>query len=121
GHSRLGKGTGKTTAESVAVVEAALDGGINFIDTAHAYGTEEIVGEALAGRRDTVVVSTKGPSAIKGEGGGERNVTPAELRASVEASLVKLRTDYVDIFHLHAVGAGRYRYCCDALVPELER
>ncbi|MCB1812851.1 MAG: aldo/keto reductase, partial [Candidatus Competibacteraceae bacterium] len=60
GSSRLGQSTGKSTADSVALVRAALDLGVNFIDTATAYGTEDIVGEAIrAVPRDTVVVSTK--------------------------------------------------------------
>jgi L-galactose dehydrogenase len=122
GHSRLGKGTGKSLEESVAVVRAALDGGVNIIDTASAYGTEDIVGAAVEGRRDQVVISSKATSTIKGAlPGTERDLTPAELRASLEASLRKLRTDHLDIFHLHAVSAGRYRYCREELVPELDR
>lgn len=122
GHSRLGKGTGKSTEESVAIVKAAIDSGVTIIDTAASYGTEPIVGEAIAGIRDKVVISTKAATTIKGEkpGGGE-NVTPAMLRAAVEKSLETLRTDYLDIFHLHAVIAAQYRYCADALVPELDR
>ena len=122
GHSRLGMGTGKSTAESVGIVRAALDLGVTIVDTASAYGTEAIVGEALAGRRDRVVLSTKASSAVKGEApGADRPVTPAELRRSVEDSLGRLRTDYVDILHLHAVSAAHYRHCAEVLVPELER
>jgi L-galactose dehydrogenase len=122
GHSRLGMGTGKSTSESVAVVKAALDAGVTIVDTAAAYGTEEIVGEALEGVRDRVVLSTKGTVAVKGERPGEEsNLTPAGLRATAEASLRRLRTDYIDIYHLHGVAPGQYDYCVDALVPELER
>ena len=59
GNSRLGLGT-LTRVQSADLVRRALDAGINFIDTAMAYGTEEIVGDALVGRpRDQVVISTK--------------------------------------------------------------
>ena len=59
GHSRLGQSYGATEAQSVAVIHQALDLGINLIDTAQAYGTESIVGKALRGRHDEVVLSTK--------------------------------------------------------------
>ena len=60
GNSRIGLGAGLSTAQSVALMRDALDLGVNLIDTAEAYGTEEIVGEAIKGRpRDGVVVSTK--------------------------------------------------------------
>lgn len=122
GHSRLGMGTGKTTAESVAVVKAALDQGITIVDTAAPYGTEEIVGEGLLGVRHKVVLSTKASVTVRGKAPGEEsNLTPEALRQSVETSLGKLRTDYIDIFHLHAVAAAQYPYCVEVLVPELER
>src|SRR5882672_2608160 len=60
GNSRIGQGAGLSTAQSVALVREALDLGVNLIDTAEGYGTEEIVGEAIKGRpRDSVIVSTK--------------------------------------------------------------
>ena len=59
GHSRLGLGTGGTEAEAIAVIHAALDRGVNLIDTASVYGTEAVVGKALAGRRGGVVLATK--------------------------------------------------------------
>src|SRR5476651_1387148 len=59
GHSRLGQTYGNSFEQSVAVVKAAIDMGINFIDTAAAYGTEKIVGEAVRGMRDKVFISTK--------------------------------------------------------------
>jgi L-galactose dehydrogenase len=121
GHSRLGMGTGKSVEESIAVVRAALDSGVTIIDTAAAYGTEAIVGEALQGVRDKVVISTKAQPRTKGATPkDERGVTPAELRAMVEKSLTNLRTDYIDIFHLHGVSPEHYRDCVDRLVPELE-
>ena len=59
GASRLGQGDGKSQAESVALVRRAHELGVNFFDTARAYGTEEVVGNAITGRREEVVVSTK--------------------------------------------------------------
>jgi len=56
GHSRLGQTYGNTLEQSADVVRAALDLGINFIDTAAAYGTEKIVGEAVRDRRDKVII-----------------------------------------------------------------
>ena len=60
GPSRVGKGTGKEEAESVAVVRRAIDAGINIIDSAEIYGTEEIVGKAIKGiDRSSIVLCTK--------------------------------------------------------------
>jgi L-galactose dehydrogenase len=119
GHSRLGQRYGATFEESVAVVQRAVDLGVTFIDTARAYGTEEIVGAALAGRRrDEVVVSSK--SQVGGrEGAGP--IAPSALRESVELSLRRLQTDHIDVFHLHGVPLRLYDHCRTELVPELER
>ncbi len=116
GHSRLGQRTGATEEESVQLVRRALDLGVTYIDTARAYGTEEIVGRAVAGRRHEVVVSTKAHP-------GTQDARPSagELRESVQLSLRRLRTDYIDVFHLHGVSESVYGYCVDELVPELER
>jgi len=112
GPSRAGQSTGKSEAESVAVVRAALDAGINFIDTSEAYRTEAIVGQAIRGRdRSKLVISTK-------KSGG-RNITPANLRRSLEDSLQRLGTDYVDIYHLHGVILEDYPYLAAEIVPEL--
>ena len=116
GHSRLGQATGRSEAESVALVQRAVDLGVTYIDTARAYGTEEIVGTALQGRRDRVVLSTKAHPV-----GGDGPLSAAELRASVELSLRRLRTDVIDVFHLHGVGVESYPHCVEVLVPELVR
>lgn len=115
GHSRLGQATGKTEQESIAVVRAALDLGINLIDTAEVYGTESIVGQALAGvARDQVVVATKKlpPSSDLADPVGE-------LRRGLEQSLRRLRTDYVDIYFLHGVRPEQYRYAYETFAPVL--
>src|SRR5512145_977436 len=85
GNSRIGQGTGLTEAQSVALVQAALDLGVNFIDTAAIYGTEGIVGKAIKGRaRSSVVISTKGH--YNGSEGKDV-LPPSALIANLEASL----------------------------------
>lgn len=116
GHSRLGMTAGKDEAHAARVVSHALDLGVNFIDTARAYRTETAVGKAIAGRRDRVVVSTKASA-----GRGDALLSPEELTASLEKSLARLGTDYVDVFHLHGVRPEQYDYCVDMLVPEMRR
>ena len=116
GHSRLGQSSGASIQDSVNLVRRALDLGITYVDTASAYGTEEIVGQGLVGRRDEVVVSTKAQPT-----NGDVLLGPPALRASVEASLRRLRTDRIEVFHLHGVTAELYTHCVDWLVPELER
>src|SRR5215472_16588751 len=75
GFSRLGLGTGKTAAEAVALIRQALDMGVNLLDTAAAYGTEAVVGEAIKGvPRDNVVVAIK---AWIPPGGGRRTAERA--------------------------------------------
>jgi aryl-alcohol dehydrogenase-like predicted oxidoreductase len=84
------------------VVEAALDAGITFLDTADTYGeglSEEFLGRLLEGRRDRVVLATKfGGRARTGRDGG---ADAASVRRSVEASLRRLRTDRIDLYQLH--------------------
>lgn len=116
GHSRLGLATGGTEGEAMQVVQKALALGVNFFDTAEAYGTEDVVGRALAGTpRDQVVLSTKA-----GVGWQGRRATGAELRERVQASLARLRTDYVDVFHLHGVSLEDYAYAREELLPMLQ-
>lgn len=114
GHSRIGVNTGNTEAESVLVVRKALDSGINIIDTAEAYGTEGLVGKAIQEvARDSVVISTKKST------WGERPITPDDVRTSLEASLQRLGTDYVDVYHLHGVPLEQYEYLAAEIVPTL--
>jgi aryl-alcohol dehydrogenase-like predicted oxidoreductase len=116
GNSRLGQSQGATTEHSVGIVRAALDLGVTFIDTAPIYHTETIVGRAIKGRRDQVVLSTKSPY-LK----DKVDLTAAELTRSLEESLAALGTDTIDIYHLHGVPPASYAYCRDALVPALLR
>jgi aryl-alcohol dehydrogenase-like predicted oxidoreductase len=89
--------------ESVAIIHAALDAGINFIDTADVYSrgeSEEIVGKALKGRRDNVVLATK----IHGTMGDDPNEFGNSRRwiiREVENSLRRLQTDWIDLYQIH--------------------
>ena len=119
GPSRLGLSTGRTTEQSAAVVRAALDAGVNFIDTATAYRTEPLVAAGLRGsRRDQVVLSSK--RGLRSDD-GDRLLTGAELEAAVEASLRRLETDHIDVYHLHGVSAEQYPHARDEVVPALQR
>jgi aryl-alcohol dehydrogenase-like predicted oxidoreductase len=90
------------TAEEVGpVVDAALDQGINFFDTADSYGaSEERLGAALGRHREDVIIATKFGSSVAGEpeSGGAR---PHYVRRAVEASLKRLGTDWIDLYQLH--------------------
>jgi aryl-alcohol dehydrogenase-like predicted oxidoreductase len=116
GNSRLGLGSGKSEREAVALVRAALDLGINFFGTAAAYGTETVLGEALAGvPRDDIVVSSK--SRILDADG--RRLTSDAVIGNLEQSLRRLRMDHVDVYFLHAVHLQHYDYALAELVPAL--
>jgi aryl-alcohol dehydrogenase-like predicted oxidoreductase len=114
GPSRAGQSTGKTMGESVAVVRQALDAGINLVDTSEAYGTEEIVGQAIRGLdRRSLVLSTK--KRVRG------GISPPDVVQSLEASLKRLGTDYVDLYHLHAVVLEDYERLLHEIVPTMQR
>jgi len=113
GISRLGQLTGKSEAESISLVRRALDLGINFADTAETYGTEEILGKALKGRkRQELVLSTKAPMYLN-----NKLIAAKDLVQSAENSLRKLNTDYLDIYQFHAVEEKEYQYVAEELVP----
>jgi aryl-alcohol dehydrogenase-like predicted oxidoreductase len=117
GNSRIGLGTGLSEAQSVALVQEALDLGVNLLDTAAAYGTESVVGRAIRGRpRDAVVISTK--SHVSAEG---RPLSGAQVVANLETSLRQLDTDYVDVFHLHGLAPKAYEHAMAEIVPALLR
>jgi aryl-alcohol dehydrogenase-like predicted oxidoreductase len=89
--------------ECVRIIHRALDGGINFVDTADVYGegrSEEIVGRALRGRRDDVVLATKVHGSM-GKGQNERGNSRLWIMREVEASLRRLQTDHIDLYQLH--------------------
>lgn len=113
--------------ESIATVHAAIDAGCTFLDTADIYGNganEELVGRALAGRRDSVVLATKFGFRLDGAG---VDGSPAYAAAALDASLARLGVDHIDLWYLHrldpavpveetvgamasAVTAGKVRY-----------
>lgn len=89
-----------------AVVDAALDAGVTFFDTADAYGTgasEELLGAALKGRRAQAVIATKFGMDMRGVNGddGGRRGSATYVRTAIEASLRRLGTDHVDLYQLH--------------------
>jgi len=100
-------GAGADDAESIRTIHRALDLGVTFIDTAEIYGpytNEELVGQALKGRRDQVVVATKfGMVSHTGGGPGNLDSSPANIRTAVEGSLRRLGTDYIDLYYQHRV------------------
>jgi aryl-alcohol dehydrogenase-like predicted oxidoreductase len=118
GFSRLGLGTGQSADHAAGLVRQALDLGVNLIDTAAAYGTEEVVGAALGQvpRDSVVVVCTKAsrPS-------GDATFSADKVVASLDASLKRLGLDYVDVFQLHAVPPAAYDRVHDVVVPALLR
>jgi aryl-alcohol dehydrogenase-like predicted oxidoreductase len=94
--------------ESVATLHRALALGCNFLDTAEVYGVganEDLLGRALAGRRGEAIIATKfGFRVVDGKQvGSERDSSPANIRAAVEGSLRRLRTDYIDLLYQHRV------------------
>ncbi len=93
--------------ECVRITHAAIDSGINFIDTADVYsagGSEEIVGTALADRRDRVVLATKVHGSM-GQGVNERGNSRLWIMREVEASLRRLGTDHIDLYQVHRPAA----------------
>ena len=116
GNSRIGLGK-IPEAESVALVREAIGLGVNFIDTAENYETEPIVGKAIKGLpRDSVIISTK---SLLGSDAGKKS--GADMVASLDGSLRKLGTDYVDIFHLHGLSPTAYDRAMSEVVPALLR
>jgi aryl-alcohol dehydrogenase-like predicted oxidoreductase len=115
--SRIGLGTmamsgyyldpTSSDAESIRTIQRAVELGVTHIDTAEIYGpyvNEELVGRALNGRRDNVVLATKfGFVSHAGGGAGVLDSSPANIRAAVEGSLKRLGTDRIDLYYQHRV------------------
>jgi aryl-alcohol dehydrogenase-like predicted oxidoreductase len=114
GPSKLGTKQDKSEADSIRVVREALGAGINILDAAESYGTEALVGKALREtRREDVILSTKKTA------WGDASLSKEAIAESLEASLKRLGTDYIDIYHLHAVLPDRYPTVRDEVVPIL--
>jgi aryl-alcohol dehydrogenase-like predicted oxidoreductase len=94
-------------AESIRTIHRALELGVTFLDTAEIYGpyhNEELIGRALKGRRDEVVLATKfGLVSHAGGGPGHLDSSPANIRSAIEGSLKRLGTDHVDLYYQHRV------------------
>jgi aryl-alcohol dehydrogenase-like predicted oxidoreductase len=111
GTNEFFKGFGETEVEEARrLIDICFEAGVNLFDTADGYSegrSEEILGKALAGKRDRALISTKSgfPS---GPGPNDEGSSRYHLRRALEGSLRRLGTDYVDIYHLH---------CFDALTP----
>jgi aryl-alcohol dehydrogenase-like predicted oxidoreductase len=94
---------------SIRAIHAALDAGVNLIDTADAYSAndadvghnERLIAKAIAGRRDQVILATKGGHTRTADGGWELDGTPGHLREACEASLKALHTDRIDLYQYH--------------------
>ena len=102
----FGYGPARSREEGLAIIRAAIEGGVTFFDTAEAYGpyaNEEVVGEALGPVRDQVVIATK--FGFKFENGKQAGLDsrPSHVREVAEASLRRLKTDRIDLFYQHRV------------------
>ena len=94
-------------AQAKRIVDICLEAGVNLFDTADVYSngrSEEVLGKALEGRRDSVLISTKATFRL-GDGPNDVGSSRYHLRKSIEGSLRRLGTDYVDIYHLHGFDA----------------
>jgi aryl-alcohol dehydrogenase-like predicted oxidoreductase len=103
GTMMFGKWGNTDEAECIRVIHQALDAGINFVDTSNNYGegtSEQIVGKALAGRRDSIVLATKVWSPM-GPGPNDRGLSRKAILHQVEQSLRRLGTDYIDLYQIH--------------------
>jgi aryl-alcohol dehydrogenase-like predicted oxidoreductase len=118
GHSRLGLARGNSEDNAIEIVQTALDLGINFLDTAEFYGTEEVVGKGIKGaKREDLVISTKkwlrkpDGSIINGE----------DLEGGLNENLKRLDLDYVDVYNLHGLRLKDYDYAVAELLPVMQK
>ncbi|HEV7678028.1 MAG TPA: aldo/keto reductase [Candidatus Dormibacteraeota bacterium] len=107
GMSAYYTGAGVDDAASIRTIQRALDLGVTLVDTAEIYGpyaNEELVGRAIAGRRDQVVLATKFGLISHSRGDGRHtDSSPANIRTALEGSLRRLGTDHVDLYYQHRV------------------
>lgn len=99
---------GRDEDKAIDTIHYALDNGVNFLDTADMYGpwtNEELVGKAIKGRRDQIILATKFGNEIDADGKrtGRVNGKPEYIRQAVEGSLKRLGTDYIDLYYQHRV------------------
>ena len=106
GMSAFYTSTTATDAESIATIHRALDLGVTLLDTADMYGpftNERLVGRAIAGRRDEVVLATKFANVIDPDGTWRIDGSPEYVRAAADASLQRLGVDHIDLYYQHRV------------------
>jgi len=116
GPSRLGQRFDVPAEDSIAVIRRALDLGVRFIDTAENYRTEPLLATALRDvPRQQVVISTK-----KDVSPGDEPLSAEQIRAGIDDSLQRLKTDYIDIFHLHGVKPDFYDHARNVAVPAMQ-
>ncbi|MEI5992188.1 aldo/keto reductase [Enterococcus crotali] len=99
------RGPAKDKNEMIEVVHTAIDAGIQMFDTAEVYGpytNEELVGEAIAGKRNQIQLATKGGFKINGLK-NEPDSSSKTIMAAVEGSLKRLKTDYIDLYYIHRI------------------
>ena len=106
----FGLGPAKDKREMISLIRSAVERGVTFFDTAEVYGpftNEELVGEALAPLREQVVIATKFGFNIDPDGTQHQqpplNSRPVHIKEVAEASLMRLKTDYIDLFYQHRV------------------
>jgi aryl-alcohol dehydrogenase-like predicted oxidoreductase len=118
GPSRLGLRDNTDSQErAIGILREAIDLGVNFVDTAQNYGTEGVVGKAMAGiPRDRLVISTKKTLPDAAQAGPEE-----EIKKGLEQSLKYLGTDYIDVYHLHGVEPKDYDFAQERLMPVMRR
>ncbi|MFD6456057.1 aldo/keto reductase, partial [Nocardia sp. NPDC060220] len=103
GAMNFGKLGNSTQDEVTAMIDVAIDGGVNLIDTADMYGqgeSEELVGKAVAGRRDDLVLATKATMPM-GEERNHRGGSRRWLMTALDDSLRRLGVDHVDLYQIH--------------------
>ncbi|WP_273566344.1 aldo/keto reductase [Maribacter halichondriae] len=89
--------------ESIDAIQASIDAGINFIDTAPAYGAghaEKVVAKAIEGKRDKIIIATK-TGVIRTKTEFIRDLSPANIQKDMEESLRRLKTDFIDLYYIH--------------------
>lgn len=118
GRSKLGLGKGLGENNALKIINKAVDLGINFFDTAAVYNTEAVLGKGLKGiKRESYFISSKfSPSNF-----GAEIQKKGSLTKSLNRSLRKLKTDYIDVFLLHGVRPDKYDFSRDRFYPELKK
>src|SRR6516164_8878569 len=117
GFSQLGLAQGKSETEAIAIIHQAMELGVNFFDTAASYRTEGLLGRAIKTvPREDVVIATKAPFSFSNP-----HSTPEGIVASLDKSLSRLDTDYIDVYQLHGVPPAAYDHALNELAPVLLR